>query len=218
VDNTAFTPESADYPSAVRALQRAQRPVGVTGAGLIGRCNPAGSNYHVRALGSAWKRALAMRKCPERTQLELQAHAGMWRIWLRVQEFWGAAAGGSWLTVARHSSHTEFFNAGRLLNRVIAALCGCQGRNSPQASLSIPASPHNTCVVQYCCCFLPVSIITCLTAPSVCVVHDTGDDAADSAAAAGLDGVQAQGGGCGSRGARGGLPAACLGRGGCWQH
>lgn len=58
-----------------------------------------------------------------------------------VQEFWGAAALGSWLTVARQSSHTGFLNAGPLLNRVIAALCGCRGRNSPQACAA--------CLVQH---------------------------------------------------------------------
>ena len=50
MDNTTFTPESADYPSAVKALQRVQRPVGITGAGLIGRCNPGGSNFRVGGL------------------------------------------------------------------------------------------------------------------------------------------------------------------------
>ena len=45
VDNTDFTPESADYPSAVRALRGAGRPLAITGAGVVGRCNPPGSNY-----------------------------------------------------------------------------------------------------------------------------------------------------------------------------
>lgn len=49
VDNTTFTPESEDYPSAAKALRRTQKPVGITGAGLIGRCNPHGSNFNVRS-------------------------------------------------------------------------------------------------------------------------------------------------------------------------
>ena len=48
VDNTRFTPVSAEYPSAVRALRRAGRPVGITGAGVVGRCNPKGCNFKVR--------------------------------------------------------------------------------------------------------------------------------------------------------------------------
>ena len=56
------------------------------------------------------------------------------------QEFWGVVPGKSWLTVVRRSSHTEFLNAGRLLNLAIAALCGCKGRNSFQV-----ASHHRSC-------------------------------------------------------------------------
>lgn len=48
VDNTDFTRESADYPSAVRALLQSGQAVGITGAGIVGRCNPNGSNYKVR--------------------------------------------------------------------------------------------------------------------------------------------------------------------------
>lgn len=47
VDNTDFTPESADYPSAIRALLQSGQPVGISGAGIVGRCNPNGSNYKV---------------------------------------------------------------------------------------------------------------------------------------------------------------------------
>ena len=50
VDNTDFTPESADYPSAVRALRRAGRPLAITGAGVVGRCNPPGSNFQALLL------------------------------------------------------------------------------------------------------------------------------------------------------------------------
>ena len=49
VDNTDFTPESADYPSAIRALLQSGQPVGISGAGIVGRCNPNGSNYKARA-------------------------------------------------------------------------------------------------------------------------------------------------------------------------
>lgn len=45
VDNTKFTPESSQYPSAVKALQRSGKPVGLTGAGVVGSCNPKGSNF-----------------------------------------------------------------------------------------------------------------------------------------------------------------------------
>ncbi|CAL8467607.1 g7145 [Coccomyxa elongata] len=102
VDNTDFTPESADYPSAVRALLQSGQPVAITGAGIIGRCNPNGSNY---------------------------------------KEFFSAAAAKSWLTVVAQSSHTEFLNAGCLLNRAFALLCGARGRNSFQETLSLTAPP-----------------------------------------------------------------------------
>jgi len=48
VDNTSQTPEGPKYPSAVRALRDAGLPVGITGAGLTGSCNPADANHQVR--------------------------------------------------------------------------------------------------------------------------------------------------------------------------
>lgn len=49
VDNTTFTPESSGYPSAVKALLQSGKPLALTGAGIVGRCNPNGSNYEVQA-------------------------------------------------------------------------------------------------------------------------------------------------------------------------
>jgi hypothetical protein len=50
VDNTTYTPESTDYPSAVRALRELGKAVAITGAGIVGRCNPNGSNSEVKTL------------------------------------------------------------------------------------------------------------------------------------------------------------------------
>eukprot|EP00882_Tetradesmus_deserticola_P000551 GHRQ01000604.1.p1 GENE.GHRQ01000604.1~~GHRQ01000604.1.p1 ORF type:complete len:408 (+),score=121.30 GHRQ01000604.1:413-1636(+) len=47
VDNTAYTPESAAYPSASKALRAAGRRFGVAAAGLIGSANPEGSNWRL---------------------------------------------------------------------------------------------------------------------------------------------------------------------------
>ena len=47
VDNTKQTPEGPDYPSGVKALKQLGKPVGISGAGIVGRCNPEGSNYKV---------------------------------------------------------------------------------------------------------------------------------------------------------------------------
>ncbi len=47
VDNTKQTPEGEDYPSGVKALKQLGKPVGISGAGIVGRCNPQGSNYQV---------------------------------------------------------------------------------------------------------------------------------------------------------------------------
>jgi hypothetical protein len=56
VDNTQFSPEGPNYPSAAAALAAAapQRIAGVSGAGIISACNPAGTNYprFFNALGS----------------------------------------------------------------------------------------------------------------------------------------------------------------------
>eukprot|EP00891_Asterochloris_glomerata_P007809 jgi/Astpho2/7809/fgenesh1_pg.00117_%23_25_t len=48
VDNTKAAPESPDYPSAAKALQRASKPVAVAGASIFGSCNPNGSNWKAR--------------------------------------------------------------------------------------------------------------------------------------------------------------------------
>ncbi|KAK9909925.1 hypothetical protein WJX75_009568 [Coccomyxa subellipsoidea] len=102
VDNTTYTPESTDYPSAVRALRESGKAVAITGAGIVGRCNPNGSNS---------------------------------------ENFYGAAASKSWLTLVAQSSHTEFLNAGFILNRAFAVLCGARGKNSFQETLRLTAPP-----------------------------------------------------------------------------
>ncbi|GIL77216.1 hypothetical protein Vretimale_3104 [Volvox reticuliferus] len=45
IDNTIYTSESPDYPSAAKALLAANRTAGLIGGGVISSCNPAGSNY-----------------------------------------------------------------------------------------------------------------------------------------------------------------------------
>ena len=57
-----------------------------------------------------------------------------------MQDFYGVSAGKSWLTVVNRSSHTEFLDAGPVLNRIIAGLCGASGRNSFQVPISCHAS------------------------------------------------------------------------------
>ena len=52
VDNTKYSPEGEEYPSGVKALKRLGKPVGITGAGIMGRCNPEGSNYKVFSCAS----------------------------------------------------------------------------------------------------------------------------------------------------------------------
>ena len=47
VDNTKYSPEGEGYPSGVKALKLLGKPVGISGAGIVGRCNPEGSNYQV---------------------------------------------------------------------------------------------------------------------------------------------------------------------------
>ncbi|CAK0760866.1 hypothetical protein CVIRNUC_002807 [Coccomyxa viridis] len=57
VDNTKYSPEGEEYPSGVKALKRVGKPVGITGAGIMGRCNPEGSNYkdfYVASAGKSW--------------------------------------------------------------------------------------------------------------------------------------------------------------------
>jgi hypothetical protein len=57
VDQTQFAPESANNPSAAKALAAAGRPVGVVGAGVRGSCNPDEGDeklYEAAAPGS-WR-------------------------------------------------------------------------------------------------------------------------------------------------------------------
>eukprot|EP01024_Parvocaulis_polyphysoides_P035349 TRINITY_DN31315_c0_g1_i1.p1 TRINITY_DN31315_c0_g1~~TRINITY_DN31315_c0_g1_i1.p1 ORF type:complete len:287 (-),score=37.15 TRINITY_DN31315_c0_g1_i1:379-1239(-) len=45
VDNTQYTKGSEGYPSAVAALKGLNKPMGITGAGISGECNPVSANY-----------------------------------------------------------------------------------------------------------------------------------------------------------------------------
>ena len=47
VDNTAMTPVSPQYPSAVAALMGTGLSMGFTGASWTSVCNPASANYEV---------------------------------------------------------------------------------------------------------------------------------------------------------------------------
>ena len=47
VDNTKDAPESPVCPNASKALRASGKRVGMVGAGVIGSCNPEGSNYKV---------------------------------------------------------------------------------------------------------------------------------------------------------------------------
>jgi hypothetical protein len=160
VDNTRFTPESSDYPSAVKALLHSGKQVGISGAGIVGCCNPKGSNFQVSAYlefllcfltlvrynpnlparmgrGASLKcrqqdiHTMSPRDCACKVVGRLEEIRAL-KVSLPVQEFYGAVANGSWLTTVEHSSHTEFLNAGPILNRAIAALCGTTGHNSYQ--------------------------------------------------------------------------------------
>lgn len=46
VDTTKYS-NGTGYPSAVAALKNSGKIVGMTGAGIVGSCNPEGSNYKV---------------------------------------------------------------------------------------------------------------------------------------------------------------------------
>ncbi len=47
VDNSKYAPSGPEYPSAVEALQNVTKPIGMTGAGTVGRCNPPDANFQV---------------------------------------------------------------------------------------------------------------------------------------------------------------------------
>ena len=53
VDNTKDSPESETSPSACKALQASGKKVAIMGAGLIGSCNPEGSNYKVQSCSAS---------------------------------------------------------------------------------------------------------------------------------------------------------------------
>jgi len=153
VDNTSQTPEGPKYPSAVRALRDAGLPVGVTGAGLTGSCNPADANHQVRECCRAHNRLSRTRELPTMLKghrfLRVQASCSHifpsssfdigehWAVTAlmgiydckfeqpqpRLQLFYGAAGASSWHEVIAGSGHAQFCNAGPILNRVFAALC-----------------------------------------------------------------------------------------------
>lgn len=47
IDASQFAPISPDNPSAAQAIKAANRPIGVTGAGVLSSCNPTEGNYAV---------------------------------------------------------------------------------------------------------------------------------------------------------------------------
>ncbi len=47
VDNSTFTPSSPQNPSAYDALKASGRAVGISGATVVGACNPKRSNFEV---------------------------------------------------------------------------------------------------------------------------------------------------------------------------
>ena len=47
MDNSKYAPSGPEYPSAVEALKNVSKPVGITGAGTVGRCNPPDANFQV---------------------------------------------------------------------------------------------------------------------------------------------------------------------------
>lgn len=47
VDNSKYAPSGPEYPSAVEALKNVSKPIGITGAGTVGRCNPPDANFQV---------------------------------------------------------------------------------------------------------------------------------------------------------------------------
>lgn len=47
VDNTQYSPESPENPSATKALAASGRAAGISGAGILSSCNPEGGNYKV---------------------------------------------------------------------------------------------------------------------------------------------------------------------------
>lgn len=57
------------------------------------------------------------------------------------QDFYGAAAGKSWLTIINGSSHMEFMNAGGALNWLFGLLCGQSGPNTFQVLTVWPHHP-----------------------------------------------------------------------------
>lgn len=103
-----------------------------------------------------------------------------------MQEFFDAAAAKSWLTVVSQSSHTEFLNAGFILNRAFAALCGARGSNSFQVSQHQPSEcALHTAQDKV----LHEHIQICMTRE----IWSAGNSEADSSSDVGLDGVAIQG-------------------------
>ena len=65
VDNTKQTPESPSCPSAVKALAASGLAAAISGAGVLGRCNPEGSNFHV---SRSWPARRVVSCCAARGQ------------------------------------------------------------------------------------------------------------------------------------------------------
>jgi hypothetical protein len=120
---TGQTPESARYPSAVRALRAANKPFGMLGSGVTGRCNPEGSNYKAcdcsdGSLPVNFARLVRSSCCG------LVGSPGEASIHVceAAQAFHGVAAGGSWQAVIQGGGHMQFLTAGeQALPRMRAA-------------------------------------------------------------------------------------------------
>lgn len=148
VDVTQFSPESLDNPSATRALAGSHLQVGITGAGIIGSCNPAESGYKVRSVGMGQEVSFSAGLRSSRKTVQKQQQMVGWvgyrplsggthpctPTWLQqqeklllcfpVQSMWPAAGTGSWLSVLPGASHSQFADGGWAVNMAAGEL-GC---------------------------------------------------------------------------------------------
>ncbi|KAF8059430.1 Chlorophyllase-1 [Scenedesmus sp. PABB004] len=81
VDNTKFTAESAEYPSATKALRAAGRPFGMAAAGIVGSSNPEGSNWRAfEAAAPAGSWALVLRRAGHTTFMKPPTGVETWLL------------------------------------------------------------------------------------------------------------------------------------------
>ena len=119
MDNTSQTPESPTCPSAAKALNASGLAVGISGSGIPGSCNPAGSNSQV---------CLHLL-----TMLPRLAATGLRPAFVCVQTFFEAAASGSWLITLPQAGHAQFLRAPWFLDRTFDLLCG-RGKDTRKVS------------------------------------------------------------------------------------